>query len=671
MGAALRARSSDLAELRALLAAAAQARAAAEAKSLEYAAARVMAEEARAAAEVSERLEQKRHWFTRLAAISSAPAAESVSCADEKRRGAPEPELAPIDGILGGFPVVDGEAAAAAWATACALAASAWRPPLLKPGAAAAGLSENRDVHPVIRGVLGAVAGHRLRVWHDEETPDDACTKAHLWPDFVLSDARDAMASVFGALVIVEVKLPGGITAAATQMRAALRRRVAQLCREADARGESLDDAATVFGVGTDGAQVVIARMSSGAPRAGESFADAIPCPVRETAPLPLFPSWDLRQPPPVHLAAGPPPAGFAAMLRLCGAPHLLGGGGALASLRVRLQRGAEPASASPRTEMLALTSRLGTGGTSDVYSCGGDSCGDDRGGPLAVKVARFSTRRVAGEFSAERAALAALRGAAAAGLVPEVVAHGEREALAALSSSTTPLPWPVLLLRPCGEPLEAWVAQRAGAAERAAAAAGGAAAAVAAAAAAARIAAADAIVHRVLDALDAAHAAGWVHCDVRPSNVVVAAPHGACLVDWGAAHTPGAALSYRGVAAFADERIFSARGVAARPHVDALAALYTWLAVALGRRCTAPWLVPDDGERIDSDEALFMARSSWLRARRNDDCAEGARVAAAVRAAHYLERLDGRSAEDALALARRALCADGAGAADLSGRPK
>jgi len=192
----------------------------------------------------------------------------------------------------------------------------------------------------------------------------------------------------------------------------------------------------------------------------------------------------------------------------------------------------------------------------------------------------------------------------------------------------------------------------------------------VAAAAAAARIAAADAIVHRVLDALAAAHAAGWVHCDVRPSNVVVAAPHGACLVDWGAALKPGAALSYRGVAAFADERIFTSRGVAARPHVDALAALYTWLAVALGRRCSAPWLVPDDGERIDSDEALFAARASWLRARCSDDCADGARVAAVARAARELERVDSRSSEDALALARaslagRTLRGEGVGASD------
>jgi hypothetical protein len=503
-------------------------------------------------------------------------------------------------------------------------------------------------------------------VWHNQETPDNAMAQSpHLWPDFVLTGARDAMPSTFGALVIVEVKLPGGIKAAAYQVRAAMRRRVAQLCREADACGEALEDAATVFGVGTDGAHVVLARMSSGAPRDGESFAGAIPCPVRETPPLPLFHLWDLRQPPPAKLAVGPPPAGFTALLRLCGEPSLLGGGGrALTSLHVRLQSGGGPFLASPRTLTITLTSRVGTGGTSDVYSC--DNASGNRGGPLAVKVARFSTERVAREFFAERAALLALRGVAAAGLVPEVLAHGERADMAPRSSGVATLSWPVLLVSPLGEPLEAWVAKRARAAERAVVAMGGEAAAAAAAAAAARIAAADAVVHRVLDALAAAHAAGWVHCDVRPSNVVVAEPHGACLVDWGAALQLGAAFSDRGVPAFSDARVFSARGVTARPHVDALAALYMWLAVALGQRCTAPWLVPGDGdEPITSDESLFLARESWLRARHDDDCADGARVAAVVRAARSLERVDGRSSEDALALARRALRAVGAGADD------
>ena len=51
VGAALRARSSDLAELRALLAAAEEARAVAEAKSLADAAARMAADEARTAAD--------------------------------------------------------------------------------------------------------------------------------------------------------------------------------------------------------------------------------------------------------------------------------------------------------------------------------------------------------------------------------------------------------------------------------------------------------------------------------------------------------------------------------------------------------------------------------------------------------------------------------------------
>jgi multidrug efflux pump subunit AcrA (membrane-fusion protein) len=186
--AALRARSSELAELRARLAEA-------EAKSLAYAAARAMAEEARAAAEAPSLADASARAAAeeaRAAAEEARAAAEATSLADAAAHAAeqkqhwftrlegmsPKPELASVDGVLGGFPSADGEAAAAAWVTACALTAGAWRPPSLKPAVAAAVLSENHNVHPIIHGVLSAIVGRNLRVWHNQETPDDAMAAA-------------------------------------------------------------------------------------------------------------------------------------------------------------------------------------------------------------------------------------------------------------------------------------------------------------------------------------------------------------------------------------------------------------------------------------------------------------------------------------------------------------
>ena len=58
----------------------------------------------------------------------------------------------------------------------------------------------------------------------------------------------------------VEVKQPQHVKAAACQTRAYLRRRMYQLCCEADARGDAMGDL-FAFGVATDGASVIIARM--------------------------------------------------------------------------------------------------------------------------------------------------------------------------------------------------------------------------------------------------------------------------------------------------------------------------------------------------------------------------------------------------------------------------
>jgi hypothetical protein len=134
----------------------------------------------------------------------------------------------------------------------------------------------------------------------------------------------------------------------------------------------------------------------------------------------------------------------------------------------------------------------------------------------------------------------------------------------------------------------------------------------------------------------------------VRPANVVVGA-RGAVLVDWGIARPLGMPLKQCGVAAFCDARVWAGGGVTARPHHDALAALYTWLAVAFGGGCAAPWLC--GGARGDGDDGA--ARREWVAAR----AARDARVARVARGIDALECMTGRSRPaEALAAARDGL---------------
>ena len=666
---------------------AADARAADERIARESADARAADERiAREAADAAAEGASKQAFFIQMRSISTSSSAETASNVDEARRDAPAPTIDGAADFLADFPD-DGDAATC-FARFRQRHANAWQPQPQPQRTAA--LKENRDVHPIVECALRAAAPLSLRVWHDRVAAD-CIASAHIRPDFVLTLDRDAGASTIGAILVVEVKLPGGINAAARQVRAYLRRRIYKLSCEADARGEAFDDV-FAYGAATDGMQVVLVRVASGGPPAGTSFRSLAlphkPCPARQTPPLPLFGPWDFRSPPPWLAADAAAPVGFCALVRLCAQPTLLGGSGLLASLRVALRdinAAATGDAELPREETLELGKRLGCGGTSDVYECvsrGGSGAGGSGGagnggsggggsggvGDCVLKVARIATAAVAAGFDAERKALFALRDAAAKGLVPECVAIGER-VRAASSLALAPAgtaPWRVLLLRPCGTPLDAWVAARVEAAEAAAAsaAAGGASAAAGdasgdkgdggsesarAAAAAARRACADAVLHRVLDALTDAHAVGWVHCDVRPANVVVVgdSERGApMLVDWGIARLENSSLLRCGVAAFADARMWRASSsVGAGPQHDALAALYTWLAVAFGDRCAAPWV----GEATLELEDLFKARREWIVERAAID--EGVRhVAEGI---EKIEGSGGGSASGALDIAR------------------
>jgi serine/threonine protein kinase len=95
-------------------------------------------------------------------------------------------------------------------------------------------------------------------------------------------------------------------------------------------------------------------------------------------------------------------------------------------------------------------------------------------------------------------------------------------------------------------------------------------------------------------------HAGGWLHCDVRPSNVVLAPDAGGdvVLVDWGLAvkKDSGGRMGVSGVESYIADDVLKVcqqpLGIwhAVEQH-DLLAVAYTYAAVAAGdESCHTPW---------------------------------------------------------------------------------
>ena len=543
------------------------------------------------------------------------------SHADVAWRGAPVPVLRDAAAVLDGLPLPARDSASRAWAEFAHAHAREWAPPPPEGKE----LAEIRGVHASVSRLLAAVvARDALRVWREGYEGGDDVPTAKVGPDFILTHVRDAGASTVGAAVAIEVKLPGCIDSAVAQLCAFLRRRVYKLCCERRARGEPIDDI-LALGAATDGCSVVLVRMLSGAPAPGAAFKGAKPCPSLATEPLGLLYGWDFRAV--IDFSQFAPPAGVAALAHLCGSAAALGAGAPLTRLLADVTWAADgPGSAGDVDSAggggaglaerrvvpseLTLGARLGSGGSSDAYELL-ELSGGVAGGALVVKVARCLTAEVAAGVSAEERALTALRGAATrAGIVPELVGAGSARTPDARVGAHGGGAWPVLVLRPRGMQLSAWVSERAAAAPRQARAA-------------ARRAAASAVVSRLLDAIAAAAAAGIVHCDVRPANIVVVGG-AAMLVDWGCSCARGAEGRGRGVAAFADSRVFSpdtASSFAARPAQDVAGALLTWVAVACDAGCSAPWLAPraaaptGGGGGSSTVADMLARREAWLAA--------------------------------------------------------
>jgi hypothetical protein len=555
----------------------------------------------RAAREAAE----KDRFLEWMRSVSSSSSGDTTSNADETRRGAPVPTVVTaIEAISGLADISDAAAATACmhqWGAFRVAHASSWREPP-PPAQLEPPLRENRDVHPSVATLLSALTPKGLRLWHDDLAEDDEAA-AKIRPDFCVSSTRDSAASTLGAVLIVEVKLPGELDAAARQARIYLRRRIYKLCRERDARREAMDSV-VALGAATDGCSVCILRMSSGAPPPGGSFAVAKPCPVLQSEPLTLLGAWDFRSAPPPFSVLEEPPAGVVALERHLRAAAAITASESLETLDVNW---GGPGAAGAR---LTLAARLGSGGSSDTYRVerdstssaefGGSAAFAAGRGALVLKTPRFVTAHVRDSFDAEGKSLELLATAASRGLVPTLIARGSRAP-----------DWPVLLLQPCGQPLAEWVARRVAASAAAAGPMTRSSAAASAAVARERLACALSVVPRVLDALEAAHFAGVVHCDVRPSNVVVVGDE-AVLVDWGSSCAPGTNVRRVGVAAYADERVFLQGSYLSRPAQDAAGALFTFLAIAFGPDCGAPWFT--NGAR--SDDEVFAERSRWLQGR-------------------------------------------------------
>jgi hypothetical protein len=603
---------------------------------------------------------RKEAFLALMLSISSSGSGDTASHADEKRRGAPLPQRdMPLDDLLpGNIPQTNCDDTLIAWKAF--VKSYTWTCPKKST------LNEDKDVHPTIKSLIEAAmdnSSSSLRLWCNVITEDDI-PHSKIKPDFSLTHKRDAMPSTIGSLLLVEVKLPGKLKEACSQARTYLRRSIHKRCVEANERGERMDNV-FALALATDGMNIIVLKMLSGAPPLGSSFVDAVPCLVFESPALPLLLDWDFLTLP--QWDENNPSPGFILLRRLCTAPPTsLSSVAILTQLNVQLnfyrdyrERKSEIKSIdnsiilgniqeSEKDVLLHFTSRLGCGGSSDAFACSIESNFEVHGGAshelsfdgvyahsiasIFAKVARFTTLLVQECFERERVALLNLRDAAKECLVPTLIATGKRVDYASN--------WPLLLLMPCGIALNIWVSdfisakilteseesikkdiskgmkevednaiidQCDGTSFRN------------------RLTrfflrkqCATIVSLRILDALEIAHSISLVHCDVRPSNIVIVQEKGAMLIDWGISRNIqiGAKINVQGcgVAAYSDRRIFEQGSYNARPVQDVIGLLLTWLCILYNEDCTAPW------STTGSVEVMFDARETWLNNQSKED---------------------------------------------------
>jgi hypothetical protein len=337
----------------------------------------------------------------------------------------------------------------------------------------------------------------------------------------------------------------------------------------------------------TDVMSVRFMRVKSGWPADGKSFTGAKPFPSVETESLQLLPGF-----------TGLGSTGFAAGGGLPKEPTR----GFLALYRRLLQLRGRPynavfVSGSPGASVLAeltatfdgvavtlpLDARLGVGGISDVYSVAGD------GGPGVVKYPRHTSVTVGRQFQNEFDVLKAIDKVKGA-KVPSGVQLGAVPRTGLNAS----MGWPVLRMEgPVGESLVLAVTRCANEKER--------------------VDLANTVVGAVLDTLRSVHAEGFVHCDVRPANVVLADGI-AYLVDWGASHKRGEEAARHGVPAYAAPGVFTQASYVARAAMDVCGALCTWIAIVHGGAAVeVPWIGAATSEAADAVRTMWLRDNSRL----------------------------------------------------------
>jgi hypothetical protein len=441
--------------------------------------------------------------------------------------------------------------------------------PLLKPP-----LAEVAGVHPVVGAFLQAALPVDKRLWRDVITPD-SIGEQEMKPDFTVTDARDRSASLLGAVLLVEVKLPDDLRGAIVQAGNFGRRRLFRLFQEADRRGDGhLLHELSVLAACTDGVNICFVRIHTGAPPPGGSWRDLQPCPSVVTPAAPL-----LERSGAAAAASAQAPLGFAQLARVLAAPlDVLNPTCApLSRLHAELPSGS--------LELL-LSERLGSGGFSDAYILSSDVPGAEGRG-CVLKVARWASDKMAAQYAQEARHLQALA-TAHAPHVPLLLAAGER------SGGQR---WPLLVLTPCCRPLatalDAHLALAASQQSKREA----------------RLQFARRVLLQTQEALRAAHALGIFHCDIRVDNVLADESGNVCLIDWGLARGRGESALGVGVPAFALGAQFdgTVTSCGACERVDLSAAVLLWLCVAYGRGCRAPW------PTAVTEQSAATERSEWL----------------------------------------------------------
>lgn len=431
------------------------------------------------------------------------------------------------------------------------------------------GVTERTHVHVVLAALLAAaVAGH-LQLWHEGKHEQDIPWR-NIIPDFSFTDVRDACLSTIGCLFSLEAKKLRDIVSAHAQSLNYGLRTIFQRFLEAGMRGADPSKIWTIV-AGSDLLEITFSLIRSGAPKPEDSYVGAEPCPI-ETAKLPLLgPDFEFSASSIASFVVSrwdSPTPGFRSLMRV-----LRGGDALRTSQEHMLLSHLSVQEAEGSITCYRLTERVGSGGTSDVYLVqGGSEC--------CAKIPRHTSTHVIEMFDNEVEVLKDLA-SLHCGSIPRarlLVRAGEGRFAEAAR-------WPVLLVSPVGMPLTRAVCELDDSGDR--------------------LELAKAVMSALAPTLQRCHAAGYIHCDLRPENIVLvlraADASGSKLcariervvpVDWGLSQRHGDPFLGPGQELYAPTAILTKdRACTAGPWIDLIGAAFTGMTILFPEAaCHAPW---------------------------------------------------------------------------------